>query len=382
MKEKILQLAKRHVDEAIALRRALHRIPEIAGREFKTSALLREKLSALPLDLRQPYLETDVVAMLNESRGGRNITLRADIDALPIMEETGSPNTSTHSGFMHACGHDGHMAMLYGAARVLCDLREELPAGNVRFVFQPGEEAVAMARKLVAAGVLENPPADFCAAVHGWPGVRHNCVSTREGAVMAAAVHWTLTITGRGGHGSMPEKAVNPMHSAARIIDRLRRECPPVCSVCHIDSGFNQNIIPDTALMEGTTRNLDDATGDKIEAVFRAVVDEVCREEGTAYALDYDRLYPVCASSAHGAALAKSVTEKYLGADRFEPMAKSAMSSEDFAYFLMKCPGVYCHLGLGDHTPLHRSMFEFDDALVETGMVFFAGLAVEFLGEL
>lgn len=379
MKERIAKLVEKHLAAATELRHELHRIPEIAGKEFRTSRLLREKLAGLPLQVRPPYLETDVVALLNADRGGRNITLRADIDALPIMEKTGSPWTSTNPGLMHACGHDGHMAMLYGAICVLAELGDELHDGSVRFVFQPGEEAVAMARKLVAAGALDDPPADFCAAVHGWPGVRHCCVSTREGAVMAAAVHWSLTIKGRGGHGSMPEKAINPMHSAARIIERLRMECPPVCSVCHMASGFNQNIIPDTALLEGTTRSLDESTGERIEKAFRTIVDEVCREEGTDYDLDYENLYPVCASSSQGFAIARKVTEKYLGTDRFVPMEKSSMSSEDFAYFLKKAPGVYCHIGLGDHVPLHRENFEFDDKLISTGMTFFAGLAVEFL---
>lgn len=379
MKAEILSLADKYLGECVALRHDLHRIPEIAGKEFKTAALLRERMTMLPLTFRAPFLGTDTVALLNEESGGRNITLRADIDALPIAEETGVSYASTHPGMSHACGHDGHMAMLYGAMRILCDLKDRLPSGSVRFVFQPGEESCAMARDLVAAGVLERPKADLCAALHGWPNTRYGAIATRAGAIMAAAVHWRLVITGRGGHGSMPDKAISPFHSIARITERLRNECPPVCSVCHIDGGFNQNIIPDTAMMEGTCRSLSDETGDEIEKVFKTVVDEVCREESTTYELDYDKRYPVTLNAPDAAELARAVTEKYLGKETFEPMPHSAMSSEDFSYFLRKCPGVYCHLGLGDHAALHKSKFDFDDSVIRTGMVYFAGLAVEFL---
>ena len=380
MKEEILKLAGRHLEEATALRHELHKIPEIAGKEFKTSALLRKRLEALPLKVLDPFLETDVVALLNDSRPGCNVTLRADIDALPVTEENTSDHVSTHPGMMHACGHDGHMAMLYGAARILCDLRDRLP-GSVRILFQPGEEVAALAKPLIEAGAVDVPKMDFCAALHGWPNVKYNCISTRTGAVMAAAGFFYLTVTGRGGHGSMPSKALNPINVIARIVDALRKECPGegVCTVCHIDGGSNTNIIPATVKIEGTVRFLKDGVGREIETVFRSVVERICKEEGATWELDYTVTYPVTASSAEGAELAKAVTEKYFGNGRFVPMKESSMSSEDFSYFLRKSSGVFCHLGLGEHTALHNSRFEFDDKVLKTGMIFLAGIAADYL---
>ena len=377
MIEDLRRLADTHVAEAVKLRHELHRIPELAGHEVETSRLIRARLLDLPLTTLPPFLATDVVAILGGE--GPNVTLRADIDALPITEETGVAYASLHPGVMHACGHDGHTAMLYGAARILCDLRGALPKGSVRFVFQPGEEVAALARDLVAAGALDNPPANFCAALHGWPGVPHGCVSTRPGAVMAESVHFRLVVTGRGGHGSMPEKAINPIHALSEIIIRLRRECPPICSVCRVGGGSSDNVIPDTAWLAGTSRSLDDETSRRIESALRTIADEVCRKEGATYTLDYQRRYPVTASSPEGAALAEAAAREALGEDRFVPMAASSLSSEDFAYFLRKAPGVYCHLGLGDHAPLHTSRFDFDDSVVKDGMLFLAALAVKAL---
>ncbi len=380
LQSRIQKLADRFYGEAVAFRHKLHRIPELAGNEYKTSALIREQLATLPLTVQRPFLETDVVALLNPESDGPNVTLRADIDALPITEEVTSDHASTHPGMMHACGHDGHIAMLYGAIRILCELHKEL-RGSVRFVFQPGEEIRAMAKDLLDAGAVDKPKMDFCAAIHGWPNVPRNGISTRTGAVMAAAGFFKVTIIGKGGHGSMPSRALNPIIAASRIVEALRNECPPdcVCTVCHINGGNNSNIIPDHALLEGTVRFLEPAAGVVLEKVFRQVVERICNEEQVRYDLNYNVTYPVTASSSEGADLARRVTEEYLGPDRFVPMAESSMSSEDFAFFLQKSSGVFCHLGLGEYEPLHSPRFEFDDAVLKTGMLFLAGTAAEYL---
>ena len=382
MERKIAELAGHFLNEVSALRHELHKMPETAGKEFKTSALLRERLNALPLKVEKPYLETDVVALLNADFPGRNVTLRADIDALPVAEETTLPYRSEHPGTMHACGHDGHMAMLYGAARILCELRSELP-GSVRFLFQPGEEIAAMAKALLEAGAADHPEMDFCAALHGWPNVPHGCISTRCGAVMAAAGFFRLTVLGQGGHGSMPRKAKNPINVIARIADALRRECPGngVCSVCRIAGGSNSNIIPATAEIEGTTRFLDEETGKRIDALLRNTAGRICAEEQASYELVYRVPYPVTASSEEGALLAREVAEQYLGKESFVPMKESAMASEDFSYFLQRSSGVFCHLGLGEHAPLHSSRFDFDDTVLKNGMIFLAAAAYEYLAK-
>ena len=199
----------------IEFRHALHRIPEMAGQEFKTSQLIRERLAVLGLEVLPPFLGTDVVALLYGGRGaGRNVTLRADIDALALEEATGRPYRSTHPGHMHACGHDGHAAMVTGAAELLVSRRDEF-AGSVRFVFQPGEENRAMGRELVAAGVLENPAADVVTALHGMPGLPIGTLATRTGAIMASCAHFKVVLRGKGGHSSRPALSRNPVTAAA-----------------------------------------------------------------------------------------------------------------------------------------------------------------------
>ena len=168
LKKQLWCLAEKYLPEVTDLRHELHKIPELAGEEFATSALLRKNLKGLPVEIQPPFLKTDVVALLSGQKSGANVTLRADIDGLPIHEKNTFSHRSVHDGKMHACGHDGHTAMLYGAARILCSLADCF-SGSVRFVFQPGEEMVAMARNLISAGALDNPPPDFVAALHAWP---------------------------------------------------------------------------------------------------------------------------------------------------------------------------------------------------------------------
>ena len=375
------QLADRFLPEAIALRHELHRIPELAGQEVKTSRRLREALAPLPLEVLPPFLGTDVVALLGRGRGGRNITLRADIDALPVQEQLQSDHVSTHPGRMHACGHDGHAAMLYGAIRILCEVKDQLPPGSVRFVFQPGEEVQCLAKPLVEAGALQNPPADFVAALHGWPNVPHGHISTRVGANMAAAGFFHITITGHGGHGSMPRNARNPIPAAGEIAAALCTKAPEgtVCTVCHIDGGSNTNIIPGTVLLEGTTRYLDEALKPALDQFLRGTVNDICAREGLAADIDYRVTYPVTNSTDLGVQLARQTALECLDG-AFTPMPRSSMSSEDFAFFLQNAPdGVFAHLGLGTCPPLHSPTFEFDDTVLKTGMLYFAGLVFAFL---
>ena len=192
--------------EIRTVRHDLHRIPEIAGKEYKTSALIRERLSKLGLDVKPPFLETDVIAFLNPEKT-KNLTLRADIDALPIEEiDENLPYRSTHPGMMHACGHDGHTAMLLGAAEILAEIRESVPC-SVRFLFQPGEEMASLARALLESDALQDPEPDFITGLHNFPDEEYGKINTRPGALMAAAGFFHITFHGKSGHGSLPKKA-------------------------------------------------------------------------------------------------------------------------------------------------------------------------------
>jgi len=366
--------------ELVELRHAFHRIPEIAGKEIETSARIRAELAKLPLEVRPPLLETDVVALLDTGRPGPNILLRADMDALPIAEETGLAYASTHPGMMHACGHDGHMTMLLGAAKVLCAMKEEL-SGTVKFVFQPGEEVRAMGKKLVEAGVLEKPKADLVSAIHGWPGLPEGAVCCRAGAMMASAAHFYITIKGRGGHGSAPAAAIDPIVAAAQAISALQtivsRSTDPrdtaVLSICSIHAGNSSNVIPDEVKLSGTCRALTPEVASGLEEKMRRVLSGVCAACGTSYEMDYQDQYRVSMNDPQAVEEVKRAAER--AGLRYHELPLPDMAAEDFSYYLAQCPGALIHLGLGEaHTRLHKSTFDFDDDVIANGVAYLVQL--------
>ena len=374
----------------IEFRHTLHRIPEMAGAEFETSRAIRERLAGLDLEVLPPFLGTDVVAILHGRGPGRNVTLRADIDALRLNEETGVPHASCHEGRMHACGHDGHAAMVMGAAELLASRRDSFN-GSVRSVWQPGEENRAMGRDLVEAGALENPRADLVTALHGMPGLPVGVLALRDGAMMASCAHFKVTIRGRGGHSSRPHQAVDPVVAAAAVVVELqsvvsRRINPQqaaVLSVCRIAGGELANVIPDEVVLEGTARALDMNVAAALESGLREVVDAVSRAHRTNCEIDYRLAYPVTFNAPGPTALARRVIRETVGGERFVELAESSMGAEDFAYYLQRYPGVYVKLGTGENCPaLHNSKFDFPDAALAAGIEYLvnftsAGLMTE-----
>ena len=374
----------------IEFRHTLHRIPEMAGAEFETSRAIRERLAGLDLEVLPPFLGTDVVAILHGRGPGRNVTLRADIDALRLNEETGVPHASCHEGRMHACGHDGHAAMVMGAAELLASRRDSFN-GSVRFVWQPGEENRAMGRDLVEAGALENPRADLVTALHGMPGLPVGVLALRNGAMMASCAHFKVTIRGRGGHSSRPHQAIDPVVAAAAIVVELQsvvsRRIDPqqaaVLSVCRIAGGELANVIPDEVVLEGTARALDMNVAAALESGLREVVDAVSRAHRTNCEIDYRLAYPVTFNAPGPTALARRVIRETVGEGRFIELAESSMGAEDFSWYLRRYPGVYVKLGTGEDCPaLHNSKFDFPDAALAAGIEYLvnftsAGLMTE-----
>lgn len=374
----------------IEFRHTLHRIPEMAGAEFETSRAIRERLAGLDLEVLPPFLGTDVVAILRGRGPGRNVTLRADIDALRLNEETGVPHASCHEGRMHACGHDGHAAMVMGAAELLASRRDSFN-GSVRFVWQPGEENRAMGRDLVEAGALENPRADLVTALHGMPGLPVGVLALRDGAMMASCAHFKVTIRGRGGHSSRPHQAVDPVVAAAAVVVELQsvvsRRIDPqqaaVLSVCRIAGGELANVIPDEVVLEGTARALDMNVAAALESGLREVVDAVSRAHRTSCEIDYRLSYPVTFNAPEPTALARRVIRETVGEGRFIELAESSMGAEDFSWYLRRYPGVYVKLGTGEDCPaLHNSKFDFPDAALAAGIEYLvnftsAGLMTE-----
>ncbi len=371
------------------LRHQLHRIPEIAGQEVKTAAFLRQKLQPFGLEFREPLLGTDVVADLDTGRSGKTILLRADIDALPIDESTGVPYASGHPGMAHACGHDGHMAMLLGAVKIIAGIREQLN-GRIRFVFQPGEEVRALGRELVAKGVLKNPDVEFCAALHGWPGVPEGLIETRPGPVMAAAGHFKVKIIGKGGHGSSPESAIDPLLTACKAVmllqsvvsRRIDPQAAAVLGVCQFNAGQSSNVIPDTAEFSGTTRALDRATTARFEPEIRRILEHVTAANGATYEMTYSQDYEVTVNDPAAVETARLAVTKYLGPDLYRELPRPAMGAEDFGYYLAEVPGVYARLGMGvGAVGLHNPRYDFNDRALRHGIAFFVALALELNGQ-
>lgn len=377
-----VQAVKREIQRILpavaSMRQQLHTHPELALQEHDTAQFVRDQLSSPGIRLLPPYLSTDVVALIEGASEGKNITLRADMDALPIQEATGLPYRSVHEGVMHACGHDGHTAMLIGATLVLEKFKEHL-CGSVRCIFQPGEENVAAGKDLVAAGVLENPSPSAVLALHGWPGYPVGSIGSRPGTMMAAADIFHLTIRGKGGHGSRPECAVDPILTATKVIQNLyeipaRRIGalePLVITVCSIRGGANANVIPDEVVLQGSARYLSGACGKSLPAIFEQVVQHTCQAAGATYHLDYRQPYLPTVNDGRIVAACQKMVERHPEVGRWFDLPQPSMGAEDFSFFLDRNPGAMFFLGMGEESAqLHSSSFNFNDAALEHGILF------------
>ena len=366
--------------EVIALRQDLHQHPELASREFRTSARVRDWLVAAGLQPWEPLLETDVIAELpGESAAVR--CLRADIDAVPGQEESALPYRSQHSGAMHACGHDGHTAMLAGAARVLARWPEPLPL-TTRFIFQPGEELSCLGKPLVERGACRDAVTAY--AMHVWHGIPVGCFSSRAGILFAAGCTFTITIDGRGCHGALPELGLNPLPIAARLVTALlemhtREQAAggSVVTICMLHGGATANAVPDAAELQGTARYLSDDTGARIRQEIVNMAASIAQQSGATARVEFTSRYdlPVL-NTAAGYQQARATVEQYFPRGSWQE-ARITMGMEDFAYFLPGREGAMVQLGAGETSPpLHSPRFNFPDAALAAGIKFFCLLAL------
>ena len=363
------------------LRKALHAIPETAGREIKTRELLVEHIKKLRPILWQPKLQTDVVCEIPGRDPGKVIGIRADMDGLPLQEKSRMPYSSIHEGVMHACGHDGHMAILLGTAMVLSRFQDKLPC-TVRCIFQPGEEEACLGAELTAKGVCDGLSAVY--GFHNWPGLPVGAVSAKAGTFFAAANTFTVKFVGKGTHGATPEKGKNPIPTAARAVGLLQKlhdqvfaSDGSVVSVCSFSAGMNSNVIPSETVLRGTTRYIDKQIGDVIEKTITDLLNQLAREDGLQLELVYDRKYylPVVNTPEEVLYLQRTV-EKCLGEGAYREATTNTMTAEDFAFYVDKVPGCMFWLGAGeDHAPLHAGDFDFNDDALFNGILVLAGLA-------
>jgi amidohydrolase len=389
--EDLLQDAHGIAARITALRRAIHAEPELGLETPKTLAKVKAELADLPLEWREGPSCTGAVAVLNAGKQGRSVLLRGDMDALPMPEETGLDFASTVPGRMHACGHDTHTAMLAGAARVLAARADALP-GEVRFMFQPGEEGYHGARFMIDDRLLDPlPQAAF--ALHIMPNAPHGTIGTRAGTLLASADTLEIAVVGRGGHASMPHQTRDPIPVACEIVMALqamvtrRFEATEavVVTVTQLDAGTAFNVIPDKALLKGTIRTLSPEKRHAVWADIRRVAENIAAAHECSAEVTVTEGFPPTVNDARAVALAEAVATS-LPDGRFMHLPTPIMGAEDFSYVLEKVPGMMAFLGVAgagaDHTQccgIHSTRMIVDEAVLPRGTAFLAGCATRFL---
>ena len=367
-----------YADELTALRRDLHAHPELGFEEVRTSGIVAEHLERYGIEVHRGIGGTGVVGVLRGRPGERRIGLRADMDALPIEEETNLPYRSTIPGRMHACGHDGHTTMLIGAARYLAETRDF--AGTAVFVFQPAEEGLGGARAMIRDGLFERFPLDEIYAIHNQPIGPRGRFFLRPGPTMAAADFFDITITGRGAHAAQPHEGVDPIVVGASLAQAMQsivsRNADPlksaVVSITQFHAGAAYNVIPESARLAGTVRTFDAALRRLVSERIRTLAAGLAEAFGATIDVEIRDVFSVLDNAVPQSEAALAIATELFGADAIEPEAKPRMGSEDFADMVQAVPGAYAWIGGEPGPGLHNAKFNFDDAIIPLGAAYLA----------
>jgi hippurate hydrolase len=374
-----------HQDELIALRRDLHAHPELAFEEKRTSDIVAHLLEGWGYRVHRGLGGTGVVGTLANGAGRRAVGLRADMDALPIEETTGAEYASRMPGKMHACGHDGHTAILLGAARHLAETRRF--DGIVHVIFQPAEEDIGGAQRMIAQGLFELFPCDAVFAMHNMPGVEVGAYLFRNGVIMASIDIAQVSVHGKGGHGGMPHLTTDPIIAASSIVGALQsiiaRNVEPgeeaVITVGAFNAGTSATIVPSAARLQIGTRTCSAATRDLLEKRIREVVAGQAASFGCTAEVDYERGYPCTVNSKEEHDFARSTAMILSGGKNIIDLQKPFMLAEDFAFMLQQRPGCYFFMGNGGTASLHDSRYDFNDAAIMPGLRYWVALAERYL---
>ncbi|WP_129600218.1 M20 metallopeptidase family protein [Anaerophilus nitritogenes] len=378
--------------EVVAWRRYFHMNPELSGEEKTTSQKIEELLSLLPLEVKTGVGGYGVVGLLRGKKEGKTIALRADIDALPIKEQNDHSYASKYSGKMHACGHDGHTAILLGAAYVLCALKDKIQ-GNIKFIFQPSEEKAPIggAGPMIEAGVLDHPKVDAIVGLHIWPNLPKGKIGIKENAIMASSDPFCIEIFGQSGHASAPDESIDALAVACQVVNMLQnivsRNTSPlesaVLTVGTLKSGTKYNVISDYALLEGTVRTLHPNVQMNVEKRIKEVVEGVCSAMGARGEVYYERGYPALINDKDIVKLIEEVGIKLISKENVVQIEKPAMGGEDFANYVQKVPGAFFWLGAKEESfyPIHHPKFDFDEEIMKIGIEIFVHTVLDFLGK-
>ncbi len=384
----IKKLVKQHKDLIIDTRRELHRIPEPAYTEEKTSAYVADYLKKEDIKVQTGIAHTGVMALMKLAGPGKTLMIRSDIDALPVSEETGLPFASKHKGAMHACGHDAHMAMVLGAVTILNKVKGKLN-GTIKFLFQPAEEGPGGAKSMIEAGVMENPHVDHSIGCHVWPAIPEGTIGVKAGRLMAAMDRFDIKILGKGGHGAIPQQCIDALEVGTQVVNALQRIAsrqmnplsPTVVTIGSFHAGTTFNVIPGEAELCGTTRTFDrdiwNSWPERIEKIVRGV----CQSMGADYELKYAQGYPPLLNDESMAEVVSRCAGDVVGKKRvIEPEA--TMGGEDMAFYLERSKGCYFFLGVGRQgcAPIHNPKFDLNEEVLLIGAETYCRVAFELLG--
>jgi len=369
-------------DELVAIRRDLHAHPEIGFEESRTSGIVAEKLAAWGIEVHRGVGKTGVVGVLTgRAAGSRRIGLRADMDALPMDEETNLPYRSKHPGRFHGCGHDGHTTMLLGAARYLAETRKF--AGTVVFIFQPAEEGLGGARAMLADGLFERFPCDEIYALHNAPEGPQGQVSVHSGPMMAGADFFDIRITGRGAHGAHPHQAIDPIAVAITLAQAMQTivsrntdpRYPTVVSITQIHAGSAYNVIPESAHLAGTVRTFRDEVRELVRTRIRALASGIAASFAASIEVDIRDIFTVLENHEAQTLAATEAAREIVGEALLEAAPRPKMASEDFADMLRAVPGAYFWLGQTPGPAVHNPGYIFDDGILPIGASLLARIA-------
>lgn len=388
----IEKIAFKMQDELITIRRQLHKIPEIAFEEFQTSKCISDRLTEMGIE-HETVAKTGIVGIIRGKQDGKTLLIRADIDGLPVEEQIESEFKSQRKGYMHACGHDVHIACLLGTAKILNDMKDSLK-GNLKLVFQPAEEGVGGALPMIEEGIMYNPKVDASIALHVEPFEKAGNIQVKSGPIMASPDDFEMVIHGKGGHGAYPHLCVDPILVGSMIVNAYQTivsrhfdpMTPAVVSVCSFESGSCTNVIPEEARLSGTARSLDKETRKEMIYILEKIAVDTAKSMGAACDFKFKPLYPPLINDKKMNKLLIKSAEELTCVKEIVELETPSMAGDDFSYFADLVPSVYFKLGIGNldeslNHALHHSKFCVNEDALYVGVAVITKFAINYLND-
>src|SRR6056297_3615103 len=377
--------------EIIKIRRDLHKIPEIGYDLTKTRNYIIREIKKYELDIKEKVGQNGIVATLNFSKTGKNIAYRADMDALPMKEENEIEYKSIHEGKMHACGHDGHMAIAFGILKIMYELKDEL-SGSIRFIFQPAEETDGGAKGMIEDGALDNPKVDYIFGTHIWPDIETGKFGLKNGPIMAGTDMFEIQVNGRGGHIAIPHKAVNPLVVCSKIVNEVEgfknyfidSNENAVINFGSLKAGETFNVIPDTGIMKGSVRTFSKKTQEIIKNKLKLVIENISQIYGAESKLNYIENYPPTINNDEVIDELKKILNNLNESSRIKEVEKPSMGAEDFSYYLQKVPGAFIFVGTYNQEKnitqeIHHPKYNMDEDILTDASAIYSKIFADFL---